>query len=479
MTVGFIILAHEAPHHVARLAGHLAAQGAPVVVHLDRRADCRAELERGLPNQVRLISTQASEWGMYGLVGATLDAARTLLADHPGLGHVYLLSGACLPLRPVVDLQAFLADAPETDFIEAEDPDRWITGGLGIERFTLYHPVSWKRRRRWFDMSVAVQRRVGVRRSLPPGIAPRLGRQWWCLRAATLVRILEDPRLPTWERFFRSVWIPDESFFQSLVVSLLPNATRDARGLTLTRFDPSGNPLVLHDDHIGALAMADHFFARKIDPDANGLRDWAYRRPSGRGDAFDDTVPDALALSDHVPEHVGLQMAGRFPRGTGLMRPDTARPYLVLVGRDAGLLAELRHRFASSRPDWALHGRLFGKGAAVFADAGPTYTGNLSSDAVLRDYRPEQFLQRLIWIEKDRMTVFLMLEGDNDRVGDMILADPNARIALIGDPMLNGLDGNGPAVRANLLRLAPELASGAGAAHLIGEILAFADETTA
>ena len=43
-----------------------------------------------------------------------------------------------------------------------------------------------------------------------------MGSQWWCLTRATLRAILRDPDRPALARYFRGVWIPDESYFQTL-----------------------------------------------------------------------------------------------------------------------------------------------------------------------------------------------------------------------------------------------------------------------
>ncbi|MEL6475822.1 MAG: beta-1,6-N-acetylglucosaminyltransferase [Pseudomonadota bacterium] len=432
MTVGFALLTHDQPRVVADLARHLTYQGAPVMLHLDRRATGGPELERALDGAAEVISTQASEWGMFGLVQATLDLAAALLARHPEVSHVFLLSGACLPLRPVSALQAFLAAHPETDFIEAEPPEAWVGGGLDHERFTLHHLFPWKRRRWLFDRWVEVQRSLGVSRRMPAGLAPRTGRQWWCLRRATLERILADPQLPGWQRFFRSVWIPDESFFQTIVHSY--GLQSDPRPLTLTRFDRFGNPLVFHDDHIPLLAKAPNFFARKADPEAHALRAWAFS-DAATGEASDETRLDeteiAAAFLEREGEHFGLQMAGRYPRGAGVLNPGTARPYTVLISDDAEILSRLRTALSSAAPGVRLHGRLFGPGPAEFANGAPVYTGNLSGLPHLRDYRPEQFLARLIWIDRDRPIAFLLHVGDTPRIRTMLARDRHASAVLI------------------------------------------------
>ena len=78
----------------------------------------------------------------------------------PDVHHVYLSSGACLPLRPVEELIDYLADRPRVDFIEsATTADvSWTIGGLDQERFTLRFPFSWRKNRKLFDAYVKLQR---------------------------------------------------------------------------------------------------------------------------------------------------------------------------------------------------------------------------------------------------------------------------------------------------------------------------------
>ena len=153
------------------------------MVHVDRSVPA-AEHDQfvaalaDLQGRVRFSARHACQWGTWGIVGATIAAAETMLATFADVRHVYLCSGACLPLRPVQDLQDYLAARPQTDFIEsattADVP--WTVGGLSDERFTLRFPFSWKTRRRLFDRYVRVQRRIGLRRRIPPGIAPHMAR---------------------------------------------------------------------------------------------------------------------------------------------------------------------------------------------------------------------------------------------------------------------------------------------------------------
>ena len=71
---------------------------------------------------------------MWGLVAATLSSSEILLESYPNIRHVYLASGACMPLRPVKDLTAYLDRHPDTDFIESVSTAEatWAIDGLEI-----------------------------------------------------------------------------------------------------------------------------------------------------------------------------------------------------------------------------------------------------------------------------------------------------------------------------------------------------------
>jgi NAD(P)-dependent dehydrogenase (short-subunit alcohol dehydrogenase family) len=181
--VGFVMLVHGSLDRGAEVARHWAASGCPVVVHVDRRVGEEAyrrfaERLAGLDN-LRFAPRHRCEWGTWSIVAATQAAAARMLAEFPGVGHVFLASGSCLPLRPVPELVAYLAAQPHTDFIESvTTPDvAWAAGGLEGERFLYRFPFAWRRRRRLFDAAVAIQRRLGLTRRMPDGLVPHLGSQ--------------------------------------------------------------------------------------------------------------------------------------------------------------------------------------------------------------------------------------------------------------------------------------------------------------
>ncbi|MFN4102381.1 MAG: beta-1,6-N-acetylglucosaminyltransferase, partial [Pararhodobacter sp.] len=149
--LGFILLAHSALDRAAQVARFLAAGGSPLVIHVDARTsaadyDGLVQALADLP-EVRFCRRHRCEWGTWSLVAAMQSASEMLLREFPKVERVYAMSGACLPLRPVAELQSWLDRHPDTDFIESVNVAdvNWTKGGLSEERFTLHFPIGFKR----------------------------------------------------------------------------------------------------------------------------------------------------------------------------------------------------------------------------------------------------------------------------------------------------------------------------------------------
>ncbi|VDC16740.1 Core-2/I-Branching enzyme [Rhodobacteraceae bacterium THAF1] len=431
------MLCHEALERATQVARHWSDHGCPIVIHLDARvpkrdADAFEASLSDRPN-IRFSRRYPCDWGRWSLVRATQEAATLLLQAFPDVSHVFLASGACLPLRPVEEMRDYLAERPGTDFIESATTEDvpWTKGGLDYERFTLRFPFSWRKNRRLFDAYVRLQRRVGYRRRIPEGMVPHMGSQWWCLTRATLAAILNHPRRAEFDRYFQRVWIPDESYFQTLV--RLVSANVESRSLTLSKFDFQGKPHVFYDDHLQLLRRSDCFVARKIWPRADRLYATFL---SGHADAMSAAEPNpgkidrifSKAIERRIEGRPGLYMTGRFPR---IQRDSalTCARYTVFEG-----FGDLFPEFQ----DWLrrttglrAHGHLYAPDRAEFAEDQTIFTGALSDSATLRDYNPKAFLTSLIWNTRGERQAFLYGSRDTVPIGSFIASDPNAEIMVI------------------------------------------------
>lgn len=434
--LGVVLLCHDRLEIAARMARIWAEGGARVVIHVDARAGA-AEFEtmqRALADQpsVGFSARRACNWGRFDLVQATRQASRQLLDQWPEVSHVYLASGACLPLRPVAELTAYLGRHPARDHIEsvAVADVFWAMGGLNIERFTRYFPFDWRHQRRLFDATLELQRRLKIRRRLPAGLVPHLGSQWWCLTRATLEAILSDPRGAEYDRFFRLTWIPDEAYFQTL--ARLHSPEIESRSLTLARFDRQGRPYLFYDDHLQMLTDSGAFVARKVWPGATALLAHFPRAsgPDGTGRQPDPSRIERLFLHATLQGshgRPGLLSQGRFPRSNTETRR-TARPYAVMQGFDKVIPGF--ETWLAGQVDADVHGHLFSPERAEFAGRPAIGPGALPSDAKLRDYDPQAFLASLLRIG-ERMQIFQHGPGDDQAPNDFIASDANARILVI------------------------------------------------
>ena len=438
MSVGIIMLVHTAFDRAEQVARHWSAVGCPIVIHADKAVPRRAYTDfqtalADLPD-VRFCKRHRCEWGTWGLVAATQSAGQTMLDEFDDVRHVYLASGSCLPLRPVQELIDYLKDRPHTDFIEsattADVP--WTIGGLDEERFTLRFPFSWRKQRYLFDKYVALQRAVRFRRRIPNGIVPHMGSQWWCLTRQTLSAILQDPDRDMYDRYFSKVWIPDESYFQTL--SRLYSRRIESRSLTLSKFDYQGKPHIFYDDHLQLLRRSDCFVARKIWPFANRLYDTflgddagAMKRAEPNPGKIDRIF--AKAVERRTMGRPGLYMQSRFPaetRENGL----TCAQYSVFEGFSD--LFENFEPWLAKITGARVHGHLFAPERAEFSDGQAVMNGALSDSADLRDYNPRAFLTNLIWNTRGERQCFQL--GPRDTIEGIewdISKDPNAQISVI------------------------------------------------
>ncbi|MEM9785395.1 MAG: beta-1,6-N-acetylglucosaminyltransferase [Pseudomonadota bacterium] len=437
MSLGVIMLVHTAFDRAEQMVRHWVDGGCPVVVHVDAKVDQETygKFAQALDDldDVLFCKRHRCEWGGWGLIAASQTAATMLLDSFPDVRHVYLASGSCLPLRPISELRAYLDAHPDIDFIEsattADVP--WPVGGLDRERFTLLFPFSWKKQRWLFDRFVKLQQFLRFKRNMPDGLVPHMGSQWWCLTRQTLRAILDDPKRGIYDRFFRYVWIPDESYYQTLV--RLHGARIESRSLTLAKFDFQGKPHIFYDDHAALLMRSGCFVARKAWPQANGLYATFPRKTT---EFLPDQEPNtstidrifASAVDRRLRGRHGLFMQSRFPNRdheNGL----AAAPYSVFQGFD-----DVFPNFTdwlTKRTDAHVHGHLFAKDRVHFASGEAIDRGGLSHSARLRDYNGRMFLTNLIWNGRETHQCFQFGPADTQDIRWMLAKDTQARVWVV------------------------------------------------
>ncbi|RNF32816.1 DUF5928 domain-containing protein [Paracoccus methylarcula] len=278
--IAFILLTHKDPEGVIAQARRLTATGDFVSIHFDASAPERyfERIHSALKDDPGVTFAKRRlkcGWGEWSLVAATLLAVEAAVEAFPEATHFYMLSGDCMPVKSGEYAHDFLA-RHDGDFIESFDffDSDWIKTGIKEERLIYRHFFNERKYKWLFYTSLDLQRRFRLRRNIPSDLQIMIGSQWWCLRRQTILNLLNFCReRRDMMRFFATTWIPDETFFQTLVAHLVPKTEIHRRTLTFLMFTDYGMPATFYNDHYDLLLRQDYLFARKISAEALELRE--------------------------------------------------------------------------------------------------------------------------------------------------------------------------------------------------------------
>lgn len=292
--IAYILLCHKDPEGIIAQAQRLTAAGDFISIHFDARAKASAfeQIRSALadnPNVCFAKRRLKCGWGEWSLVEATLLAVTAAVETFPRATHFYMLSGDCMPIKSAEFAYSFL-DRDDVDYIESFDffGSDWIKTGIKEERLIYRHYFNERNSKALFYASMKVQERFNLARKVPADIAMQIGSQWWCLRRRTVEWLLDfTKKRRDVMRFFKTTWIPDETFFQTIVRHLVPESEIRSRTLTFLMFTDYGMPVTFYNDHYDLLHSQDYLFARKISPDAKVLKERLGKLYATKSERFD------------------------------------------------------------------------------------------------------------------------------------------------------------------------------------------------
>lgn len=275
--IAFLLMVHKDPEQVIAKARALTAHGDTVAIHADQRMPAAqfSVIRKGLKDLpgVTFARRVRCGWGEWSLVAASLNMIRAARARFDGITHYYLISGDCYPTKSRGYIDRFLEG--DRDHIEAHDffETDWIKTGMKRDRLIFRHWFNERKQAWLFYTSLELQKRFKVARPLPKDLRIHIGSQWWVLRADTIEKMLDFmARRPAVSRFFKTTWIPDETFFQTLAAHLVLADEISGQPPTSLLFSDYGVPVVFYEDHHDFLHAQDRLFARKISANAHHLQ---------------------------------------------------------------------------------------------------------------------------------------------------------------------------------------------------------------
>ena len=265
----YFILCHKMPEQVIRLINRLSDGESFCVVHIDKRAaanvyDTLKDFSANAPN-IYLTKRRRCYWGHFGIVQATISCIQIAMQLNLPFDYAFLLSGQDYPIKKSSHIKKFLSENMGREFIESfplDKPNRWSNHGGP------FNPVNRVQFWTIFLRSRYIQ--IKLKRNFPLGFRPHGGSQWWCLSRDCIkylkTFIVENP---SFVRYFRWVFIPDEIFFQSILSNSPYRDKIVSDDLRYADWDtPNPNyPRTLDISDLEKLKCSPDLFARKFDTD--------------------------------------------------------------------------------------------------------------------------------------------------------------------------------------------------------------------
>jgi hypothetical protein len=262
LTLAYIISAYKNLGQVDRLVRRLHHDDTIFLIHVDRKTDdaeysALAQGLGGLPS-VRFLDRHRCHWGGFGHVRATLKGIAELLAQGVAFDYVILLTGQDYPIKSNDRITQFFEESRPRSFM-AFTPlpsESWSPRG-GLGRIEHWHIRAYGR-----------HLRSPLTRSFPARLQPYGGGAYWCLSRPCIEYIarLVNER-PDVLSFFEHVDIPDEIFFQTILLSSELRDTIVNDNLRYIDWTRGRRPAILETRDFDALRASEKLFARKFDVD--------------------------------------------------------------------------------------------------------------------------------------------------------------------------------------------------------------------
>lgn len=265
MRIDYLIRAHTAPEQLTRLVRRLDEGDVRFYVHVNRRTskETFAAMQAGLAGRENVVWVPRVPcyWGGFTLLRATLVGIQAIVASGAPPDHAVLLSGQDYPLKPPAEIDAYLAARRGRNLLHhfRLPAAEWSGegGGLNRLRYPHFERVRYKTR----------LLRLPIPRRLPEGLEPHGGMALWALTGETLAWLTGFLRQRSdVVRFFRYAKMPDELFFQTVLLSSPLAATVDNEFLHYLDWSSgSAHPATLTAADLPKLRASGKLFARKFD----------------------------------------------------------------------------------------------------------------------------------------------------------------------------------------------------------------------
>jgi hypothetical protein len=281
MKIIYIITAYKLPDQLVRLVKKLNTDDTSFFIHVDKKTDDETYNRMVSPlsdyANVTFLKRHICYWGQLGHVKAKLEGIKEIITRNIQYDYINLISGQDYPIKSNLHIQKVLQRSEGKSYLNYftyPDPlaEKWE------ERFA-YWNFYWLR---WhfifpkadiFEHPCANQlwnglvKGIPLRRKIPGGLQPFYGGGYWCLSKESVEYVFEFlQQHKDYERFFNYVYIPDEIFFQTILLNSIFKdriVNDDLRFIEFSEY--KGHPAILGKNDFERILKTDNLFARKFD----------------------------------------------------------------------------------------------------------------------------------------------------------------------------------------------------------------------
>ncbi len=276
LRIAYFILAHAQAEQLARLVIQLNGADRHFYIHIDANTpttvfEAMQTAIQATKAHVTFIDRQPCRWGGFSLVDASLRLIKAALSD--GFDWGVLLSGQDYPIHSNQYIEFFLSESKFSGFIDLKPKHDFNVD----YRYQAWHfeKLNGKKTGKLLQKIQRIANRHGLQRTLPAPISQiYAGSQWWMLKQSTcqaLVEFIEEN--PKVVRFFQYTLVPDEMFFQTLLMhtDLAPQLCHNAMRY-LEWEQGAWSPKTFAPAEIPQLEHRPDLFARKFSADLESAR---------------------------------------------------------------------------------------------------------------------------------------------------------------------------------------------------------------
>ena len=253
------MLVHKNPEQVSRLIDRIYSPSDCFYIHKDKGTPSdgwEGIFRKYRGTNVLFTSKHRTAWDSFAMIEAALDGmawCRSFDCD-----YFINLSGQCYPIKPmrVIKEELEKTRVAYLEYTRLPSNKWWVGENGGLDRIGYYYIT-------FAGLRIRIPRTNSI---LPYGLEPYGGSGWFCLPKTLVSYVLNyvssHPRVAD---FYRHSWIPEEQFFQTVIMNspLRSDVVNDDKRYIRWKQKPS--PEILTKQDFDVMMSSGKLFARKFD----------------------------------------------------------------------------------------------------------------------------------------------------------------------------------------------------------------------